>query len=280
MRQRAIVARGVTASRNRRTRFFVVGSMKLLLVAVSLLALSCGGRAESAPPSADDGVVVLELFTSQGCSSCPPADSLLTRLGSEPALRGRVVPLSFHVDYWDHIGWRDPFSSAEWSERQRAYAASLHGEAYTPQLVVNGSSAMVGSSERTVRAAIAAGLQTGPQARLHLNAIVGADGDIVVDVSGAQSSDTALEVWVALVEDDLTTRVARGENGGRTLRNDNVVRVFRRAMTLRPRSDGAGRVTIAPDRAWKLERVKIVAFAQDRSSRRIAGATTSRVAFP
>ncbi|MGH9465120.1 MAG: DUF1223 domain-containing protein, partial [Thermoanaerobaculia bacterium] len=101
------------------------------------------------------GPVLLELFTSQGCSSCPPADRLLSRLaaarGSEPV----VVPLAFHVDYWNHIGWEDPFSQGRWSARQRAYALAFGRDGvYTPQLVVDGTEELVGSDERAVRRAI------------------------------------------------------------------------------------------------------------------------------
>src|SRR6185369_16506868 len=99
--------------------------------------------------------VVVELFTSQGCSSCPPADELLGRIAHDPALRGHVIPLAFHVDYWDHLGWRDPFSSPEWSKRQLDYvrAMELTG-AYTPQAVVSGARELIGSNEKQLFAAI------------------------------------------------------------------------------------------------------------------------------
>ncbi len=251
--------------------------MKRVLVAASLLALSCGGSAGSSPPQDGNGIAVIELFTSQGCSSCPPADELLSKLDKESALRGRVIPLSFHVDYWNHIGWRDPFSSRDWSERQRVYSRALRGDVYTPQLVVNGTRGMVGSSERAVREAIAAALTEKPSARLIVSATSTPAGTIAIDVHGTQSGDATLEVWVALVEDGLVTKVGRGENGGRTLRNDNVVRLLERATTLRPRGDGSGHVEITPDRAWKLDRIEIVAFAQSPKSSRIHGAATTRV---
>ncbi|MCM2316640.1 MAG: DUF1223 domain-containing protein [Thermoanaerobaculia bacterium] len=277
MRQHAIVARDVTAFRNRRAGFFVVGSMKLLLVSVSLLALSCSGSAESSPPPAAEGIAVLELFTSQGCSSCPPADALLAKLDSEPSLRGRVIALSFHVDYWNHLGWSDPFSAREWSQRQRDYSRTLRGDVYTPQLVVNGTRGIVGSSEHAVRDAIGAAIVEAPSARLMLSAMSTPSGAIAIDVKGTQSTGATLEVWVALVEDGLVTDVGRGENGGRTLRNDNVVRVLQRAATLRPRGDGAGQLEIRPDPSWKLDRLEVVAFAQSPKSSKIHGAAATRV---
>ncbi|HUF18267.1 MAG TPA: DUF1223 domain-containing protein, partial [Thermoanaerobaculia bacterium] len=119
--------------------------------------------AEAAPKPAEKnqqasqaGTVVLELFTSQGCSSCPPADRLLTALGTERFAGGTVIPLAWHVDYWNRLGWSDPFSSAQWSARQREYARVMRSsQVYTPQLILNGRSQLVGSSERAVRTEIA-----------------------------------------------------------------------------------------------------------------------------
>ena len=114
--------------------------------------------------------MVIELFTSQGCSSCPPADRLLSRLAEEPAYRGKVVPLAFHVDYWNYIGWTDPFSSPRWSERQRDYGRSLGlGTVYTPQLVIDGRSECVGSQEGDVRREIARALAAPPAGRVELS---------------------------------------------------------------------------------------------------------------
>jgi len=251
--------------------------MKLLVVAASLLALSCGGSAESAPSQAGSGVVVLELFTSQGCSSCPPADALLSKLDADPALMGRVIPLSFHVDYWNHIGWSDPFSSSEWTERQRSYSRALNEDVYTPQLVVGGARAMVGSNEHAVRAAIDAKLAEEPSARLQIVAMKTSDGTIAIDVKALQSTDATLDVWVAVVEDGLVTKVERGENRGLTLKNDNVVRALRRASTLAPHGHGMSHVEIALDRRWNPESLRFVAFAQNRTTSRIEGAAATRV---
>src|SRR6185295_6297026 len=112
-----------------------------------------GDKSAPAPAAGSSSApIVVELFTSQGCSSCPPADRLLSTLRSDP----RVVPLAFHVDYWNYIGWTDPFSSARWSQRQQAYArAFASNRIYTPQLVVNGTSECVGSNEGEGRQRIA-----------------------------------------------------------------------------------------------------------------------------
>src|SRR5687768_2942471 len=109
----------------------------------------------AAQPRTGDTPVVVELFTSQGCSSCPSADELLRRIARDPKLRGRVVPLAYRVDYWNRLGWHDPFSSREWSQRQGEYVRTMKLEsAYTPQVVINGTRQMVGSNSFAVYRAI------------------------------------------------------------------------------------------------------------------------------
>src|SRR5690348_11228611 len=119
-----------------------------VVAAVALAVLAAVPFRAAAP---GNGPVVVELFTSQGCSSCPPADRLLSKLGEDPRFAGKVLPLSFHVDYWNSIGWQDPFSSARWSARQNDYARAFRSDRiYTPQTVVNGTSECVGNDERAV----------------------------------------------------------------------------------------------------------------------------------
>jgi len=157
--------------------------------------------------------VVVELFTSQGCSSCPPADELLGRIARDASLRGKVIPLAFHVDYWDHLGWRDPFSSPQWSQRQLEYvrAMGLSG-AYTPQAVVGGTREFVGSNERQLYGAIE------EASKRKASASVAISGDKVrVD------TPRELELIALSVGNAQTTSVARGENGGKTLTNYAIV---------------------------------------------------------
>lgn len=168
--------------------------------------------------------VVVELFTSQGCSSCPPADELLHRIAADPKLRGKVIPLAYHVDYWNHLGWRDPFSSHDWSERQGEYVRAMKlSSAYTPQVVVNGSRQMVGSNASALYGAIAEELRRKPA------------GDVRVSIERsqavvhAQAAGAGLELVIVTFENGAAaTRVARGENGGRTLTNDAIVRTLTR----------------------------------------------------
>src|SRR3954452_18668487 len=113
------------------------------LVVLVILAMTMHG----APPKLGPSPVVVELFTSQGCSSCPPADALIHDIANDPAIRGRVIPLAFHVDYWDSLGWRAPFSSAEWPQRQARYARTMRlWSVYPPQPVVSGRRYFVGSN--------------------------------------------------------------------------------------------------------------------------------------
>src|SRR5438105_829629 len=122
-----------------------------VVVVLAILTLTMHG----APPKLGPAPVVVELFTSQGCSSCPPADALIHGIANDPAMRGRVIPLAFHVDYWDSLGWRDPFSSAEWTQRQARYARTMRlSSAYTPQAVVNGTREFVGSNRSALSAAL------------------------------------------------------------------------------------------------------------------------------
>lgn len=271
------------------------------LIATALLAaIACGPGAslgaradEPAAPmapsaSADGGPVVLELFTSQGCSSCPPADRLLSRLGADPELSTRVFPLSFHVDYWNYIGWTDPFSSARWSDRQQQYARAFGSRrVYTPQLVVNGREEGVGSKEGEVEAMVRRALDRPAAARLHVQLAPGGDsGELRAQVEATlvqppkDASGKPLDLMVALYEKDLTTSVARGENAHRTLHNDYVVRRLEEAGRLEPKdgADTRAEVAFELDPSWKVRDLGVVAFLQDPRTRTVYGAARATLA--
>ena len=163
---------------------------------------------------AEDRPVVVELFTSQGCSSCPPADALLGELSR----RGDVVALAYHVDYWDNLGWKDPFASRSGTERQRVYARSLGlSGLYTPQMVVDGATDVVGSDRRSVLAAVS-GQRQGPAIQL-----LREDGVLKVGVAAQKGAQAAEAVLVAYTE-QAETKVQRGENAGRSLTEYGIVR--------------------------------------------------------
>jgi hypothetical protein len=186
------------------------------LPAILFLAL-CAGNSASAQTAAR-GPVLVELFTSQGCNSCPPADAYLGELTK----RGDVLALAFHVDYWDRLGWKDPFSARAWTDRQRAYAATLGASnIYTPQMVVSGSDHAVGSDRRAVEALIArAPVAAGPELQ-----IARSDAGLSLKVEGVGEG----EIWLVGFDPVHETKVARGENAGKTLREFNVVRGMVRA---------------------------------------------------
>jgi hypothetical protein len=199
------------------------------VVIVSALVLEVASQPTPLAARIGPAPVVVELFTSQGCSSCPPADELLGRIAHDPALRGRVIPLAFHVDYWDHLGWRDPFSSPEWSQRQYEYmrAMNLNG-AYTPQAVVNGTRELVGAYQSQLFKAIEEASKRKPEASL---AVAGN----VVHVD----SPRELELIAVSVDDMKTTSVPRGENEGRTLMNYAIVKKLTRMGAVRGRVERA-----------------------------------------
>lgn len=203
----------------------------VLAVASAIAFFTTGSRAVVAQDSenAASGLRVIELFTSEGCSSCPPADRLLTELSQ----RSDVLALSFHVDYWDRLGWRDPFSSKAVTQRQYAYAASFQSDrVYTPQAVIGGNTEAVGSRASDVIA--------------RLSSIVPANTDLKIAVKTTRgtrrvSLETAADVakvTIALVQPMATSEVGRGENGGRTLSHTNVVRDFVSTVPVEGRAIG------------------------------------------
>ena len=175
-----------------------------------------GGLALStARASAASAPIMLELFTSQGCSSCPPADALLGEL----ARRDGVIALAWHVDYWNNLGWRDPYANRMWTERQNVYAALIGDEVYTPALVVNGARMVVGSDGPGVRTA----MRTAPPLSYPVG--VRRMGDrLTIDLGGA---NPPAKLLLAIYDPEIVTQVGAGENGGRTLREFRVVREVR-----------------------------------------------------
>jgi hypothetical protein len=199
-----------------------------LLVAAAL-AVAAGHQSARAASSARR-LVVLELFTSQGCSSCPAADELL---GYIAAMREDVIALSFHVDYWNYIGWKDLFATAETTARQKDYADALGiSYVYTPQLVIDGRRHVVGSDKRAVVAEIERSLEASTL-QVPVEMTSRADGSLAVRIAAADSFDGAASVWLVNFDRQHETQVDAGENSGRSLVNYHVVREHRRIGTWR-----------------------------------------------
>ena len=172
-------------------------------------------------PSQGNSFVVLELFTSEGCSSCPPAEELLAQINKES--NGKpVYVLGYHVDYFDNLGWKDVFGSAEYTRRQQRYSAWLNSQVYTPQLVVNGVKEFVGSNESDVRKAFTEQLQVKHAASLSFSAH-STEELIKIHFQTAKTQDND-EILFALVQKNGSTNVRRGENAGRNLSHVQIVR--------------------------------------------------------
>lgn len=187
-----------------------------------LLAVAAFAAVAWTQAAAGERNVVVELFTSQGCALCPPADSLLAELSRQE----NVVALSFHVDYWNYIGWKDPFSSRESTERQRGYGRTLKKRyVYTPQMIVDGKAEVVGARRDNVMDRIAAARK---RPKLEITVIHSEDGLANVRIPAGHHSGPPADVWVALYDREHRTKVKAGENSGRNLTNVNVVRVFQR----------------------------------------------------
>ncbi len=208
----------------------LLGSHRAVLAAAVLLSLIAGPLA-SPPAVAQQGAepakvsqVVVELFTSQGCSSCPPADELLTELAARPD----ILALSLHVDYWDYIGWKDPYASPQHTARQQRYVETLNLRyVYTPQIVVDGRANVVGSK----RTAVIEAIEAAAKRERPIQITFGTDGGGTVIVPAGHAPDEGATIWLAVYDREHVTEIKRGENAGRKLRNVNVVRSIERLGT-------------------------------------------------
>ncbi len=224
--------------------------------------------------------VVVELFTSEGCSSCPAADRLLGRLEqTQPVPGAQVVAIEEHVDYWNQLGWTDPFSSPQYRARQNDYAVAFHSNnIYTPQMVVNGQTQFVGSDMNRAYHEIGAAAQTASTAvdlGTHPNSRDPDLLDLSVQVTNLKSAKWRdSNVFLAVTENGLTTFVPRGENSGRTLRHSSVVRSFGIIGRVKPQGANGGQLvsTLRLPREWKRENLRAVVFVQERDTFRITGA--------
>ncbi len=225
--------------------------------------------------------ILVELFTSEGCSSCPPADVFLQRLvDSQPLPDVQIVALGQHVTYWDHQGWRDRFASPALTERQERYGAALHVEpVYTPQMVVDGRFQFAGSDTKAGRQAIERTMGE-PHGSVAIAFAGSVSNRLSISLTASQlpglSRTNRADIVVAVTEDGLQSSVKAGENRGRQLFHAAVVR---RMTTV---GEAAGdradaRTDISLDREWQRSKLKIVAFVQERSSRHVLASGVAAV---
>jgi hypothetical protein len=259
-----------------------------LLVAISLLAIfSFGllrGEARRVPGPTSSAVarnpVLIELFTSEGCSSCPPADVLLAQLDRfQPVPSADLIVLSEHVDYWDDIGWKDPYSSRQFSLRQADYARRFRlGEPYTPQMVVDGNSQLVGSDERQAVQAIQNAAKV-DKFRISLSAphLEGNSLTVHVEVGAtpAEAKHTSRQVWIALADDMDHSNVRRGENAGRTLKHVAVVRTLVQVGAVEGNSTFSRDLTVSTGNA-NLQNLRVVAILQESATGKVLGVGSTR----
>ena len=226
-----------------------------------------------------DSPVVLELFTSEGCSSCPPADALLSKLGASST---GLIPLAYHVDYWDSLGWSDPFSSGQWTARQAVYVREMElSGSYTPQIVINGRWQCVGSDPGGIARAIAAARTTPPAGLLTLRTTPPVAGSHKLNVSVSANmmrtaGDQPVIVLLAIYENGLVAKIGAGENSGHQVRYDYTVRKIVPAFELNATAGSAleNELNVDLDPSWQLDHLGVVAFIQDENSLAIDGAVT------
>lgn len=218
------------------------------------------------------GFAVIELFTSEGCSSCPPADAVVARVEKEVSDKP-VYILAYHVDYWNRLGWKDVFSKPEYSARQSQYADWLKSSVYTPQIVVNGRREFVGSEEGTLRNAIKADLEIAAKSDLALDGIK-ADGDkATIHYTISAGSNSVL--LLALVEKNATTKVQRGENSGRTLAHVQIVTQLK-SIALNNSKNGIESISLP--HGFDPQKWELIGFVQNKANGEITGATKAE--FP
>lgn len=261
-------------------------AMKLLLIC-TLALLTCASvlltRASESTPSTDGRTPVLvELFTSEGCSSCPPADAFLQKLDRQPIAGEEMIVLSEHVDYWNHIGWKDPYSSRFYSDRQGAYARRLGlNDVYTPQMVVDGTSQFVGSDAALADKAFTNALGK-PKLAVRLSSVSFSTTNVLqahLETGALQASFGLREadVYVAVALNRAESQVSHGENAGRRLAHVAVVRSIAKVGTFQQGRTFAKDVQLKLDPGSDARNLRLIAFVQESGQGRVVGAAVQNV---
>jgi hypothetical protein len=252
--------------------FIIVACLALAAIVTQSFTPIKGVKSTKAVTSGKS-FAVIELFTSEGCSSCPPADALVARVEKEVTDKP-VYILAYHVDYWNRLGWKDAFSSAEYSARQSQYADWLNlSSVYTPQIVVNGRKEFVGSEEGTLRNAIKSDLGINAKSDLALNDIK-VEGDKATIQYATGTVNNAVLI-LALVEKNATTKVQRGENSGRTLSHVQIVTQLK-SIALNNSNNGTANISLP--HGFDPQKWELIGFVQNKANGEITGATKAE--FP
>ncbi|MFY9740971.1 MAG: DUF1223 domain-containing protein [Candidatus Sulfotelmatobacter sp.] len=240
--------------------------------------------AQNAPADSPRRPIIVELFTSEGCSSCPPADILLQKLEAQQPVPGaEIIGLEEHVDYWNHDGWVDPYSSPEWTDRQQTYTSLIKKDPYSPELVVDGRFQFVGNNPREAVVEIQeAALAEKTEVSITPASVDAKSARFNVSVgkpAGDLAGDVA-EVWLAVTEDGLHSAVSRGENAGRELNHVATLRWLHKIGVAAP--SGAtvsytGEPVVKLNSHWNVENLHATIFVQKKKSRQIIGAASTKI---
>ena len=232
------------------------------------------------PVAAETAPVLVELFTSEGCSSCPPADALLGLLDTQPIPRVQLVVLSEHVDYWNHDGWKDPYSSQFFSQRQSSYVQRLGGTAYTPQMIVDGTREFVGSDGKEVEKAIEKSraeekLSVSLTNTTFTNGVL--HSRIEMGILPESLHVRSAEIYVAIALNHAESQVLRGENKGRRIQHVAVVQKLTKIGSVSKNKNFAQDATIKLEGSPDPANLRIVVFAQDPNSGKVLGAALQQI---
>ncbi|MEP6465569.1 MAG: DUF1223 domain-containing protein [Parafilimonas sp.] len=236
---------------------------QLFLIAISFSCADSSAK-NSTPTISDKGFAVVELFTSEGCSSCPPADAAVANLLKEHA--SNVYVLGYHVDYWNNLGWKDIFSNAAYTQLQRNYGRVFQlSSVYTPQIVVNGTDQFVGSDVNKLNAAVNKDLVQSPTVKLGIEATSTNNKTVTVNYT-TDAADAKLKV--ALIQLSAEDKIKRGENSGATLHHVNIVRDLQTVV-----ASASGKITLNIPAGLDVKDCRVIAFTQNINDSKITAAT-------
>ena len=258
-----------------RVQMFVLSFLCFLVT----VAVFSGHRASATPPASAPKPVVIELFTSEGCSSCPPADALLQKLDSQPFPTAALIVLSEHVDYWNHIGWTDPYSSHVYSERQSSYGERLHLDGvYTPQMIVDGTREFVGSNSDDAQKAIS---KAGAVPKIAVRIVdANLDGDTLrarIEAGPLPAGTHSADVILITALNRAESQVSAGENSGRRLTHVAVVRAFKKAGSIAPGQSFSQEVAVKLEKHADAADLRAIVLIQEPGPGRILGAAQQQL---
>ena len=248
--------------------------LPITVFALSLLTISFStSKLKEQVKKNQDGFALVELFTSEGCSSCPPADAVLEEVQKKYSDKSILI-LGYHVDYWDKLGWKDIFSKAEFTERQNYYADVFHlNTIYTPQVIVNGKKEFIGSNKNKLISSIDEQLDEKPAMFIKLKATQNTSGKIDVSFSANENDSRNDQLILLLVQKMATNKIGRGENEGRTLHHINIVR----EISYLPITAKESTTTFILSSDLKKEDIFVAGFIQDKKSGKITAITSSQI---